>query len=270
MESSSETGSNASSSGANSDGSNGSEDTIRASQVNANYGSQDMSTETTESHEPDNSYNSYLTSGIDWGHPPLQDYDGLDGSAGEFWEELNLAAAGRAPRSSPVQAPNSPAGSSSPLTSLGPATPRPTTPKASEGFAHALTALDLAPKRTTMYPPKRHHHSALQVDPDASPVDRIYTVAMYLVTKSLKQAKMLQDRACSYGLFAKDMAEHWESWVNRVQYSQGELQQRNREKFAASKIANNKEEFLVEDESQLFDAGRRVDPKVDSGKCGYL
>ena len=228
-----------------------------------------MSGETTESDVPDNSFNSSLSSGPKWFHSLLEDYDGLDGAADEFFEELHVAAAGRAPRSSPVQGPNNPA-SSSPLTSLGPATPVPTAPRASEGLAGALNALDLAPKRTTMYPPKRHHRSALQVDPDASPVDRVYTVAMYLVTKSLKQARSLQDRAYSYAVFAKEMAEHWSSWAERVQFSQMRLEKKNREKLAASKIANDKEEFLVEDESQLFDAGRRVDPKVDSGKCGYL
>ena len=268
-DSGSDTDNNLSTSDAMSDSSNGSEDTIRPRIVHVEEeGSEAMDIETSDSDEHEPSLNTYLDSGNDWFSPLLEEPDTLDGAADDLMEDIHAAVSGsRAPRPSPD--PSNVAGRfSSENTSLAPSVA--SLPSAT-GLA-TTSQLDLSPKRTTLLPPKRRHHSALQLDPDASPVDRVYIVAMYLITTSIKHAKALQTLAADYGALALQMAECWKLYLDRVQRGEAKLEQARKDELLAFKLASGLEDELVagEEPFELFDAGKRVDPKVDSGKCGYL
>ena len=268
-DSGSETDSNRSISSEMSGSSNGSQDTIRPRTVQVQEdGSEAMEIDTSDADEDEPSLDTYLDSGNDWFGPLLEEPDTVDGAADDFMEDIHGAVSGsRAPRSSPDPS-NAADSFSSGFSSLAPSVA--SLPSAAAVFT--APRLDLGPRRTTLLPPKRRHRSGLQLDPYASPVDRVYIVAMYLVTRSLKQAESLQALAAKYGELALEMAECWKSHLSRVQLIEAKLQQENQDELLAFKLAGGLEEelFAGEEPFEFFDAGKRRDPKVDSGKCGFL
>ena len=269
-----------------SDSSHDSQATIRPPKAQSDYESESVSMQMSDSDSSSEFFNEYLSSGGDWFGPLLEDVDNLDGAADDdddddLLEDLNLAATGRAPPSSPVAAAAADSVSTtSSLTSLSPA-PRHPTPHDSS----SSTALDLAPKRNTMYPAKRRRRSPLlQIDPGASAVDRVYIVANHLINKCIRQAKVLLDMAVDFGALAMQMAGYWREWANRVQSGEAKLERKRKERLeeaykrehgnhrrGSEQLEQEQEESVFEDYGmEFFDAGMRVGPKVDSSKCGYL
>ncbi|KAL8793554.1 MAG: hypothetical protein Q9195_003816 [Heterodermia aff. obscurata] len=122
--------------------------------------------------------------------------------------------------------------------------------------------LDLAPKTTNPFPPPRRHRSALQaIDPLAPPVVRVYTVALHLVCKCIAQGKVLQEIAVKNGALARTMAGFWKKCDERVGRGEGRLGRRR-----GGKKKGEEEEGGLDGDG----AGKRMGPRVDSGRCGYL